>query len=795
MAPHAGAPTTPVKILCSNVFERATSGPGQRLGAPPVVDGGWIVRLVARFIGAGYVAYLIVALPEMGHDAAVVSWWWTPLAVAVVFGPGLLLLTASFGAHRYSRIRVAAIAAVVGYGVAAAGWLTAWTGEAVSGTRSTWLVTFSGLVGLCGALVWRPVWVCAVQAVATAGSSVINQLPLAAPQPLWARVGTETVWALGFSGVFVAGVMMAVHTAGVLDATREVVADEAATVAARRARDGERAHVDALVHDRVLATLLEAARTTSPQRLPGQARAALDALDALAAPADAGEGVSAVAVIEHLRGAIVANDGQAPTTVAQTADTSICYPIEAVTALSAAVAEAVRNSVIHAGPTARTRVAIDVSAGRMRVLVSDFGRGFDPDTVAAGRLGIAHSITARMNRVPGGRSAIVSGLGAGTSVELEWTAPSVISSPGPPPAASLADPGRSDIVSRPPRAGWATVFRRAAPRGDASTIIGMQSGWAAAVAAGFLACAAVVTTGSFETGTTIAPALGSLALLAVGVGVVVAAGGDPIHRWPGLLCAAIPALQILVVWPGLPVPLSNPLQTSATVGGGVVVCAFLCARGRVGWAWAGQVLACGVYVSWGIASGQGPHVAIPVFVSNAGVMVMATLFAAILRPAARDIYRLRAEHTARSAERAAAEAARIERARQLQRLDELARPALTLIAERPALTDQHKADVVLLEAQLRDSIRARALDTPEVARAARAARARGVSVALFDDGGLDTASPATTARLHAAAAHHLDAAASGTVTIRIPPPGREQLATIITTSGAETVRHDYDASA
>lgn len=761
------------------------------------VDGAWIVRLVARFIGAGYVAYFAVALPEMWREATVVSGWWTPTAIVVVFGPGVALLAATFGTGtRY--VRVFAVAAVAGYVVAAAGWLVAWTGEGLTGTRGTWLVTFSGLVGLCAALVWRPVWVCAVQAAATAGSSVINQLPLQTPQDLWVRVSTETVWALGFSGVFVAGVMMAVRTAGELDATREEVGRDAASAAARVARDGERARFDALVHDRVIATLLEAARTNTPRRLPAQARAALTALDGLAAPTGDSAPESAAAVMKRLQRALADCDHDVALTT-YVHDPALTFPVDAVSAVAAAMAEAVRNSASHAGPAAHTRVNIELAAGRLKVDVVDSGQGFDPETAGMGRFGIAGSITARLKSVPGGRSAIVSQRGAGTVVELEWAQPAA---PGTPRTASST--GSLGGVSSRSRGralralhGRQTLLDGAegAHRGDASTIIGMQTRWATAVAAGFVACAVVATAGSFASGMSLAPAMGSLALLAAGVVVVVAARGDPIHRWSGMVCAAVPALQIAVVWPGLPVPLSDPLQASATVGGGVVVCAFLCVRGRVGWAWAGQVAACAVYAWWGIATGQGPEVAVPVYLSNAGVMMMATFFAAILRPAARDIYRLRAEHAARSAERAAIEAARVERAYQLRRLDELARPMLTAIADQAGLSDQQRTNATLLEARLRDSIRARAFDTPDVARAAWAARARGVSVLLFDDGALDDAETLVAARLQHAAALHLDAAQSGSVTIRVAPPGRPHLATVIEATASATVRHEYDHAA
>ncbi len=79
-----------------------------------------------------------------------------------------------------------------------------------------------------------------------------------------------------------------------------------------------------------------------------------------------------------------------------------------------------------------------------------------------------------------------------------------------------------------------------------------------------------------------------------------------------------------------------------------------------------------------------------------------------------------------------------EHARQLSRnqwmieLDSATRPALELITT-GRLTDRDRADLMLLEAQLRDQVRGRTLATPEILHAARQARARGVKVDILDD--------------------------------------------------------------
>ena len=62
-------------------------------------------------------------------------------------------------------------------------------------------------------------------------------------------------------------------------------------------------------------------------------------------------------------------------------------------------------------------IFVEVEPAQVSVFVRDRGQGFDPDTVAADRKGIAESIRARMTR-HGGAAIIRSAPGQGTEVEL-----------------------------------------------------------------------------------------------------------------------------------------------------------------------------------------------------------------------------------------------------------------------------------------------------------------------------------------------------------------------------------------
>lgn len=84
-----------------------------------------------------------------------------------------------------------------------------------------------------------------------------------------------------------------------------------------------------------------------------------------------------------------------------------------------------------------------------------------------------------------------------------------------------------------------------------------------------------------------------------------------------------------------------------------------------------------------------------------------------------------------------------------------------------------RAECLLLNARLRDSLRAPALSTPELSDAAHRARQRGATVVLLDDGALvDEPEPVVT-RIREAVMHVLDSGTAAAVTVRVLPPRQE----------------------
>lgn len=119
---------------------------------------------------------------------------------------------------------------------------------------------------------------------------------------------------------------------------------------------------------------------------------------------------------------------------------------------------------------------------------------------------------------------------------------------------------------------------------------------------------------------------------------------------------------------------------------------------------------------------------------------------------------------------------------------DIVRPFLEQQVSGFPFTPATSARAARLEGRLRDDLRARCFRGTDLARAATDARARGVDVALLDDGGLDDAPQALHERVVATALRGLDAAVDGTIVVRVLPPGRENVATVVASPSDEEPR-------
>ncbi len=234
--------------------------------------------------------------------------------------------------------------------------------------------------------------------------------------------------------------------------------------------------------------------------------------------------------------------------------------------------------------------------------------------------------------------------------------------------------------------------------------------------------------------------------------------------------------------------MTSALQTWP-LGASVAIYTFMCVRGRTLLAWTGLASMLGVTIHWS-ATGQGLGYGLSLAAVNVAPLLMATFFAFTIRPLGRSIFELREQPTLRVAAEAAASAVLDERDEQLRRLDEQARPLLARIVDGPDLFADERLVCELLEADLRDSLRARGLLDGRLSQAARAARSRGVQVVMLDDRGDIELDGTAHAALAASAASQLDSICTGSATVRLLPAGRPLLATMLIDAG-ETYRVEY----
>jgi signal transduction histidine kinase len=232
------------------------------------------------------------------------------------------------------------------------------------------------------------------------------------PADAWLLV-VETIVAAGLVAVIRGGARQtdAIVAAG-LETERQVRAEEA-----RRADEREQHRQ---LHDTVLSTLtmVAAGAFAGPSpALTAQAARDLGVLRGLAgAPAAPGRPAPPADLAPKLERA-----------AASTGDLAVRLKLVPVTLPSpvadqvvACVGEALRNVERHAG-TGQAEVTVTGGAGWAVVKITDQGRGFDPAATPSSRRGIRESITGRMLAV-GGRAAIVSSPGAGTTVTVSWPA-------------------------------------------------------------------------------------------------------------------------------------------------------------------------------------------------------------------------------------------------------------------------------------------------------------------------------------------------------------------------------------
>lgn len=535
---------------------------------------------------------------------------------------------------------------------------------------------------------------------------------------------------------------------------------QAVELAARQASTRAQHEANSFIHDHILSALIAVANG-----LPDRAAlrdSARQALDSLSAGTTVASPVATRTLLNDVAGRVGVMAGDIRTDVVLTREHEI--PSEVAQAVTEATLEAVRNSLRHAGsddaPVTR-RVTLTSDACGISIEVSDNGCGFDPAVAGRGRHGVSGSIIARMQDV-GGRATVDSVPGEGACVTLRWR-----------PNLDSADQQRPERdAAQNEAASW-----------ERSLSASMESAGARAIAAGlalvhFILLVYECAVHSYWHWPP--AALSFIALLPPAVLLLKAWPDALLPRWVARLTVVVIAAVNFLVLPQI-ITTGWPGYASWCTGAGSDLSRGLLMRGRPVYAWAGSAATTLATAYWVISTGR-PLLMIFTYmlghyftlVSWHGVAHLSTRATTQIAATQRETARLQAQ------QRAHEEADRIMTSR-MASVRQRVTPLLTQIADGKAPTPKLCSQAYLLEAELRDEIRAPFFTGTSIVTSAQAARRRGTEVILLDDSG-DNTTIDDQVRTNAVnyVTKFLNITQSNRVVIRLNPPRRPTLLTIVT---------------
>lgn len=285
-----------------------------------------------------------------------------------------------------------------------------------------WYQGIHALHGMIAALAWRrnAVWL-----YGFSQGVVIGVVQGAVRDDAAKAAFLDGAGSLVFIIILMAATMGVLGAADRLDYASELARSQAARTAASRTREREETRINAMVHDDIMSVLLTASREDPPDSLRDQARVAIASIASLETRDASSRRYSNRETMVALLDVVERIAPHAQVTRQESGDIEV--PADVVTALSDALAEALRNSVRHAGlagDQVPCHVTIAADERGLAVTMEDEGKGFNTRAVQSRRLGIRLSIIERMSMVEGGSADVFSRLGEGTTVTLGWVRPS-----------------------------------------------------------------------------------------------------------------------------------------------------------------------------------------------------------------------------------------------------------------------------------------------------------------------------------------------------------------------------------
>ncbi|MBC7519288.1 MAG: ATP-binding protein [Microbacteriaceae bacterium] len=384
-----------------------------------------IDSIIARSVAVFGLFLGVQATEAMSEQSARLSPLWSIVVTLLVYG-GLVAGMITAALNRGTRV-------VFGYFTVAwligmASWPLAVSHAVPAVQDRPWLWYFCTVATATAAVAW-PWWpALAALVVAPLCFGLVRVSPTGGGTSITAAsFDVVDAWLLGAAILGI--ITMLRQRASALDVAQSAALGRYARAVRRQATEVQRSEVDGIVHDSVLSALLAASRAESAPSQKLAAEMAVDAIGLLRDAADFAPGdgqvVSLRVLVSRIEGASRSLGVPFGFQSEEFCDETV--PTSAAEAVFSAALQAMSNSVAHARDTPPLRRWVSVrgrsdrpnGGGGILVEVGDTGRGFDPRSAPAMRIGLRMSVMERMLNA-GGRGEIRSTLGVGTVISIVW---------------------------------------------------------------------------------------------------------------------------------------------------------------------------------------------------------------------------------------------------------------------------------------------------------------------------------------------------------------------------------------
>ena len=344
---------------------------------------------------------------------------------AIVFGAGiyggiLATLVASF-AKRWVR----AVNAYVSFAYLAAliGWPLVVLKPLAVATERPWLWLLCTVATSTAAIAFST-WQATAYLIVTPVVYGLVRITPGGGGGTWQSASFDIAYAVILGGAVLILITLLRQAAASVDSAQGTALDRYAHAVRQHATEVERVHVDSIVHDSVLTTLLSAARSFTPEAKDLATRMSLNAMghlkDAAAASPDDDATVALTQLARRIADAMATLSGPFELRIRRVGSGSI--PLQCSEAVYSAAMQAMINSLQHAGTgddVHRWLVVEGAEGGGIRIGIGDDGAGFAFDTVPSERLGLRVSIIERVANA-GGSVEVDAGIDRGAVIWITW---------------------------------------------------------------------------------------------------------------------------------------------------------------------------------------------------------------------------------------------------------------------------------------------------------------------------------------------------------------------------------------